>query len=55
MEIAPEIAPTLDVYAYLGVVHAIEDLFTVRVDVTDRNQLKAFVRPSAERDALYAF
>jgi uncharacterized protein len=31
------------------------DLFPVRVDVANRSSLKPLVRPSVERDALYAF
>ena len=36
-------------------VHSIEDLFPVRVDVSNRVALKPHVRPFAERDAVYAF
>jgi len=31
------------------------DLFAVRVDIANRDRFKPFVRPSIERDALYAF
>jgi hypothetical protein len=31
------------------------DLFPNRVDVANRDRLKALVRPSVERDAVYAF
>ena len=44
-----------DVYDYVGVVQFIEDLFPVSVDVANRPALKDHVRPSAERDAVYAF
>lgn len=53
VEIAPEAA--LDVYAYVGIVNEIKDLFESPVDVSNRASLKPFVRPSAECDAVYAF
>jgi uncharacterized protein len=53
VEIAPD-AP-MDVFRYIGIVHAIEDLFPLRVDVSNRAAQKSHVRPSAERDAIYAF
>lgn len=55
VEMAAEAESTLDLYAYLGIVHAIEDLFPARVDVANRKRFKPFVQPSAERDAVYAF
>ena len=57
IDILVEIAPDadIDLFAYLGIVHFIEDLFPVKVDVANRLQLKDFVRPGAERDAVYAF
>ena len=57
IDIMVEIAPDfpMDVFQYVGVVHAIEDLFPVRVDVSNRTTQKPHVRPSAERDAVYAF
>ncbi|QXX75473.1 nucleotidyltransferase family protein [Methylovirgula sp. HY1] len=45
----------MDVFQYIGVVHAIEDLFPLRVDVSNRIVQKSHVRPYAERDAVYAF
>lgn len=45
----------LDVYAYVGIVNEIKDLFPLPVDVSNRASLRPFVRPSAERDAVYAF
>jgi predicted nucleotidyltransferase len=51
--IAPE--ARMDLFQYAGIVHYIEDLFPVPVDVANQSQLKPFVRPSAERDAVYAF
>ena len=53
VEIAPEIP--MGIFQYVGIVHSIEDLFPVRVDVSNRVALKPHVRPSAERDAIYAF
>ena len=55
VEIAEEAATRMGVYEYVGIVNAIEDMFTVPVDVSDRAQLKPHVRPSAERDAVFAF
>ncbi len=45
--------PTL--WDYSGVCLYIEELFSKKVDVAQREALKAHVRPSAERDAIYAF
>jgi predicted nucleotidyltransferase len=57
IDIMVEIAPDfpMDVFQYVGVVHAIEDLFPLRVDVSNRIAQKSHVRPHAERDAVYAF
>jgi uncharacterized protein len=44
-----------DVYDYAGVIGYISDLFPVKVDVANRDMLKPYVRPSAERDAINAF
>ena len=53
VEIAPE--ARLGVFEFVGIVHSIEDLFPVPVDVSDREAMKPHVRPSAEREAIYAF
>ena len=53
VEIMPDIS--MGVFAYVDVVQAIEDLFSERVDVSDREALKPHVRPAAEREAIYAF
>jgi len=53
VEIAPEAA--VGVYEYVGIVQFIEELFPAPVDVVERASLKRYVRPHAERDALYAF
>jgi len=42
-------------FQYVGIVQYIEDMFPGPVDVANRDGLKPFVRPSAERDAIYAF
>ena len=44
-----------DVYDYVGVVHFIEDMFPVTVDVANRETFKERVRQNAERDAIDAF
>lgn len=48
-------ASKVGLFEYVGIIHAIEDLFSTKVDVANRQQLKPYVRPSAERDAVYAF
>jgi len=45
----------MGVFEYVSVVQSIEDMFPIRADVADRAQLKPHVRPSAEREAIYAF
>ena len=53
IDIAPE-AP-VGLWEYVEITQYLEDLFWGRVDVADHSHLKALVRPSAERDAVYAF
>jgi uncharacterized protein len=53
VEIAAE--AQLGVFEYVGIVHRIEDMFPVPVDVSNRSAMKPHVRPSAEREAIYAF
>jgi predicted nucleotidyltransferase len=57
IDILVEIAPDadIDLFAYLGIVHFIEDMFPMKVDVANLRQLKDFVRPDAERDGINAF
>lgn len=57
IDIMVEIEPgaELDVFGYVGIVHAIEDLFPIPVDVSNRRVMKPHVGPAAERDAIYAF
>jgi uncharacterized protein len=45
----------VDLFQYVGIVQYIEELFSLRVDVANRDGLKALVRPHVERDAIYAF
>jgi uncharacterized protein len=45
----------MDVFRYIRLVHAIEDMFAERVDVSNRAAMKPHVRAIAERDAIYAF
>jgi predicted nucleotidyltransferase len=53
VEIAPDVR--MDVFKYVGIVHSIEDPFPVRVDVSNRIALKPHLKPTAEREAIYAF
>jgi predicted nucleotidyltransferase len=53
VEISPKVR--MDVFGYVGIVHSIEDLFPIHVDVANRAALKPHVRPFAEREAIYAF
>jgi uncharacterized protein len=52
-----EISPNahLGVFEYVEIVQAIEDLFPLRVDVSNREAQKPHVRPTAERDAVHVF
>lgn len=53
IEVAPEAGVGL--WEYEGIKGFIRQLFDAPVEVVDRHQLKPLVRPSAERDAVYAF
>jgi uncharacterized protein len=57
IDIMVEINPDTPVglFEYVSIVHSIEALFPIRVDVSDRTAIKRHVRPSAEREAIYAF
>ena len=57
IDIMVEIAPDsrMDLFRYVGIVQYLEELFAAPVDVANREGLKPSVRPSAERDAVYAF
>ncbi|MFO1028149.1 MAG: nucleotidyltransferase domain-containing protein [Acetobacteraceae bacterium] len=43
------------VFEYVAITHYLADLFPARVDVANQDTLKPLVRPSVERDAVYAF
>jgi len=45
----------IGVFEYVGLTQFIADLFPVPVDVANHARLKPHVRPSAEREAVYAF
>lgn len=45
----------IGLFEYVGITQYLTDLFPVRVDIANRSSLKPLVRPSIERDALYAF
>ena len=53
IELDPEVPVGL--FEYVGIAQYLTDLFPVRVDVANRSSLKPLVRPSVERDAIYAF
>ena len=53
IEISPQ-AP-IGLFEYVAITQYLADLFPEQVDVANRTKLKAFVRPTAERDAIYAF
>ena len=53
IELVPD-AP-IGLFEYVGITQYLDDLFPNHVDVANRSRLKAIVRPSAERDAVYAF
>lgn len=57
IDIMVEIDPEAEVglFGYSGIILFIQDLFEFAVDVCERRALKPHVRPSAEKDALYAF
>ena len=57
VDLMVEIEPSsrIDLHDYVGIIHSLQDLFDVGVDVANREGLKDYVRPSAERDAIYAF
>jgi uncharacterized protein len=53
IEVAPDVA--VGGFEYVGITQYLADLFPSRVDVVNRDRLKPLVRPTAERDAVYAF
>ncbi len=53
VEIDPE--ANVGVWGLVSIMNLIEDRFPQKVDVSEREALRPFVQPSAERDAIYAF
>jgi predicted nucleotidyltransferase len=53
IELHPQ-AP-IGLFEYVEITQYLGDLFPVRVDVANRSSLKPLVRPTIERDAIYAF
>jgi uncharacterized protein len=53
VEIAPD-AP-VGLFEYVAITQYLADLFPAPVEVADRRTLKPLIRPSAEREAIYAF
>ena len=53
IELDPQ-AP-IGLFEYVGITQYLADLFPVRIDVANRSSLKPLVRPTIERDAIYAF
>ena len=53
IELAPDAA--VGVFEYVSIEHYLADLFASPVDLANRKRLKAFVKPNAERDAIFAF
>jgi uncharacterized protein len=50
-----ELQANIGLFEYVSIKHYLEDLFSARVDVTNRTYLKPLVGHRAERDAIYAF
>jgi uncharacterized protein len=57
IDILVELDPQVPVglFDYVGITQYLADLFPIRVDVANRSSLKSLVRPTIERDAIYAF
>ena len=53
VEFSPDAA--ISVWAYVGLKDLIQGFFGERVDVVSRNGLNRHIRPTIEREALYAF
>jgi uncharacterized protein len=53
--IALEPDAPVGLFEYVGIVQYLDDLFPAHVDVANRDRLRPLVRPSVERDAIYAF
>lgn len=57
IDILVEIDPgaAVGLFEYVGITQFLEDLFPRHVDVANSSRLKPLVRPTIERDAIYAF
>lgn len=57
IDILIDIAPqaTVGLWEYVEITQYLEDLFQSPVDAANHGYLKSHVRPSAEREAVYAF
>jgi predicted nucleotidyltransferase len=53
VDLAPEVAD--DFMAYAGIAADLEEIVGRNVDVARHDRLRPHVRPSAEREAVYAF
>ena len=53
LDIDPDARVSL--WGLVGIVQFLEDMFPSKIDVSERGSLRPHVRPSAERDAIYAF
>ena len=53
--IEPEPDAPIDLFAYVALTQYLEDLFSHRVDVANRDRLKPLVRPGVEAEAVNAF
>jgi uncharacterized protein len=53
IELDPE-AP-VGLFEYVAITQYVAGLFPARVDIANRRSLKPQIRPSAERDAVFAF
>ena len=53
--IALEPDAPIGLFEYVSITQYLADLFAPHVDVANRDRLKPLVRPSVERDAVYAF
>ena len=53
VELDPE--ARLGIWEYVGVINFLEEMFPSKVDVSNRESLRPYVRLGAERDAIYAF
>lgn len=53
VEMSPE--ARVGVFQFVEIVNVIEDLFPLRVDVSNSQAQKPHIRSTAQRDAIYAF